>query len=62
MNNPIEIEFAANLETPAGSPKIFNFLQIRPIVQNDQSYSFNIDHVKMIDTIIFRFCSWKWSF
>jgi hypothetical protein len=52
MNNPIEIEFAANLETPAGSPKIFNFLQIRPIVQNDQSYSFNIDHVKMIDTII----------
>ena len=26
MNNPIEIEFAANLDTPAGEPKIFNFL------------------------------------
>ena len=53
MNNPIEIEFAANLETPAGTPKIFNFLQIRPIVQNDQSYNFDIDHVKMDETIIY---------
>ena len=25
MNNPVEIEFAANLETPPGTPKIFNF-------------------------------------
>jgi hypothetical protein len=53
MNNPIEIEFAANLETPPGTPKIFNFLQIRPIVQNDQSFSFNIDNVKMDETILF---------
>jgi DNA-binding NarL/FixJ family response regulator len=53
MNNPIEIEFAANLETPAGTPKIFNFLQIRPIVQNDQSVNFNIDHIRHGQTIIF---------
>jgi hypothetical protein len=53
MNNPIEIEFAANLETATGTPKIFNFLQIRPIVQNDQSYNFNIDRVRMNETIIF---------
>jgi CheY-like chemotaxis protein len=53
MNNPIEIEFAANLETPAGTPKIFNFLQIRPIVQNDQTYNFDIDKVKSSDTIIY---------
>jgi CheY-like chemotaxis protein len=53
MNNPIEIEFAANLETPPGSPKIFNFLQIRPIVHNDQSFTFNIDHIKMDETILF---------
>jgi len=53
MNNPIEIEFAANLETAPGTPKIFNFLQIRPIVQNDQSYNFNIDRVRMNETIIF---------
>lgn len=53
MNNPIEIEFAADLETTPGTPKIFNFLQIRPIVQNDQSYNFNIDRIKMHETIIF---------
>jgi CheY-like chemotaxis protein len=53
MNNPIEIEFAANLETPAGTPKIFNFLQIRPIVQNNQSYNFDIDQVKLEETIIY---------
>jgi hypothetical protein len=53
MNNPVEIEFAANLETPDGTPKIFNFLQIRPIVQNDQSFNFDIDNVKLHETIIF---------
>jgi CheY-like chemotaxis protein len=53
MNNPVEIEFAANLETPAGTPKIFNFLQIRPIVQNDQSFNFDIDKVDLKETIIY---------
>ncbi|NVO08964.1 MAG: response regulator [Bacteroidales bacterium] len=40
MNNPIEIEFAVNLDTPPGWPKIFNFLQIRPIVENEQTEEF----------------------
>ena len=53
MNNPIEIEFAANLETPPGTPKIFNFLQIRPIVHSDETYSINIDNTRAEDTIIF---------
>ena len=53
MNNPIEIEFAANLETPAGTPKIFNFLQIRPIVHSDETYNINLDTVKKEQTIIF---------
>lgn len=53
MNNPIEIEFAANLETQPGTPKIFNFLQIRPIVNNDQSYNFDIDKVTPEQTIIY---------
>jgi len=36
MSNPIEIEFAVNLDVPTGEPKVFSFLQIRPIVeQND---------------------------
>ena len=32
MNNPVEIEFAVNLDTPHGYPKVFALLQIRPIV------------------------------
>ena len=32
LNHPVEIEFAANLDTPKGKPKIFNYLQVRPIM------------------------------
>lgn len=53
MNNPIEIEFAVNLETPPGTPRIFNFLQIRPIVQSDETYNINLDHISHDNTIIF---------
>jgi CheY-like chemotaxis protein len=53
MNNPIEIEFAANLETPPGSPKIFTFLQIRPIVHNEETYNYDIDKVSTDQTIIY---------
>ncbi|MCJ7447527.1 MAG: phosphoenolpyruvate synthase [Bacteroidales bacterium] len=53
MNNPIEIEFAANLETPSGTPGIFNFLQIRPIVHTDETYNISLENVKTEDTIIF---------
>jgi CheY-like chemotaxis protein len=53
MNNPIEIEFAANLETPAGTPKIFNFLQIRPIVHSDETFNINLEKVRMEQTIVF---------
>ncbi|MDT8400244.1 MAG: PEP/pyruvate-binding domain-containing protein [Bacteroidales bacterium] len=52
MGNPVEIEFAANLETESSLPNIFNFLQIRPIVESDQSRIVNIDAVKKEDTII----------
>ena len=53
MNNPIEIEFAANLETPPGAPKIFNFLQIRPIVHTDETSNINLTKVDPNDTIIY---------
>jgi hypothetical protein len=53
MNNPVEIEFAANLETPPGSPKIFNFLQIRPIVHTEETQSINLEHIREGDTIIY---------
>jgi hypothetical protein len=53
MNNPIEIEFAANLETPPGAPKIFNFLQIRPIVHTDETSVISLANIKPDETIIY---------
>lgn len=32
LNHPVEIEFAANLDTPEDQPMIFNYLQVRPII------------------------------
>lgn len=52
MGNPIEIEFAANLETESSLPNIFNFLQIRPIVESDQTRKINIDEFEKEDAII----------
>ncbi|MFC2112716.1 PEP/pyruvate-binding domain-containing protein [Bacteroidota bacterium] len=53
MNNPIEIEFAVNLDTPSGEPAIFNFLQVRPIVLNDQQVNFSLDNIVPEETIIY---------
>lgn len=53
MNNPIEIEFAANLEMAPGVPKVFNFLQIRPVVYSDETSSINLSGVKPEETIIY---------
>jgi len=53
MNNPIEIEFAVNLETPQGTPKVFNFLQIRPIVHSEEVHNISLEHIKTEDTIIY---------
>jgi hypothetical protein len=53
MNNPIEMEFAVNLDTPPGTPKIFNFLQIRPVVENTDELSFKLEEVNVPDTIIY---------
>ena len=37
MRNPIEIEFAINLDVPEGRRKEFSFLQIRPIVESNDT-------------------------
>ena len=52
MNNPIEIEFAVNLNTPSNAPKIFNFLQIRPIVDDKEAININIESISNEETII----------
>lgn len=53
MNNPVEIEFACNLETPPGTPRIFNFLQIRPIVHTEETQNINLDRITREHTIIY---------
>jgi len=52
MNNPIEIEFAVDLNTPKGMPNSFSFLQIRPIVDNDQTIDFDWEEIAKEDTIL----------
>lgn len=53
MNLPIEIEFAVNLDVQKGTPPVFNFLQIRPIVDNDQSQTYKLSEVDPEKTIIY---------
>ena len=53
MSNPIEIEFAVNLDVPTGEPNIFSFLQIRPIVEQNDFKHILPDHIDTADTIIY---------
>jgi len=53
MNTPVEIEFAVNLNVPEGHPKLFSFLQIRPIVQNREIVNVDIDNIKKEDLILY---------
>ena len=53
MNNPIEIEFAASLDVPKDQVQVFNFLQIRPIVLNDQGIKIDVENVNLSETIIY---------
>jgi len=45
LNTPVEIEFAANLDAPPGQPKIFSYLQVRPIVTNERTRKINFDKI-----------------
>jgi CheY-like chemotaxis protein len=53
MNNPIEIEFAVNLNPQAGSSKVFSLLQIRPIVNLNDDLSENLDLIAHDQLILF---------
>jgi hypothetical protein len=53
MNNPVEIEFAVDIESSGKRLKNFSLLQIRPIVVNEQSINFKIDTVQTDEVIIY---------
>lgn len=52
MNNPIEIEFAVNLHSPEGMPKIFSLLQIRPIVNLNEEPHENLEAVSQEEILL----------
>ncbi len=53
INLPIEIEFAVEMDVPEGEPYIFNFLQIRPIVDTDQTSVVDMDDVNPEECILY---------
>jgi len=52
MGSPIEIEFAVNMDVKKGNRPEFCFLQIRPIVFNEQRLTFRTETIPQSDTIL----------
>ncbi len=52
MNNPVEIEFAVNLDKKNNETQIFNLLQIRPIVAETDDSEVSFGNVNQDDTIL----------
>jgi CheY-like chemotaxis protein len=52
MNNQVEIEFAATLDTPKTEPKVFHFLQIRPVVETQEKNRIKVNTCKPEESII----------
>jgi len=53
MNQPVEVEFAVDLETPPNKPTIFYLLQIRPIVDSEETISENLEKIPLEKTLIY---------
>lgn len=53
MNNPIEIEFAANIYSDKSKRAVFNILQIRPIVETNETIKEKLEEIQHDKTIIF---------
>ncbi len=53
MRNPIEMEFAVNLDVPKDKARIFSFLQIRPIVESIETKNILPKELNVKDTIIY---------
>ena len=53
MRCPVEIEFAVNMDVPAGNMQIFNLLQIRPIIRNEESVKLDWSKVDTSNAIVY---------
>ncbi|WP_430813271.1 PEP/pyruvate-binding domain-containing protein [Carboxylicivirga sp. RSCT41] len=52
MNQPVEVEFAVDLQVPTGQLPVFYLLQIRPIVDSKESIAEKLEEIKPDETII----------
>lgn len=53
MRCPVEVEFAVNMDVPQGQQQIFNLLQIRPIIDNQDNRSIDWGAVDTADALIY---------
>lgn len=53
MNQPVEIEFSVDLQTPADTPSVFYLLQIRPIVDSRTSIGPGVEIYDDEDSLIY---------
>ncbi|MFI3314628.1 MAG: PEP/pyruvate-binding domain-containing protein [Rikenellaceae bacterium] len=53
MKTEVELEFAVNMDTKRGENMIFNFLQIRPIVQQDEKNSLDWSKIETSEAIVY---------
>jgi len=52
LNNPVEIEFAVDIDPSRKKPASFNLLQIRPIVENYETIKFRLEEIPRNDTLV----------
>ena len=53
MRCPVEIEFAVNMDVPMGEMQVFNLLQIRPIIRNEESAKLDWSQVDTSGAIVY---------
>ena len=53
MRCPVEVEFAVNMDVPSGEERIFNLLQIRPIIDNQDNRSIDWSGVDPASTLVY---------
>ena len=53
MRCPVEVEFAVNMDVPYGQQRIFNLLQIRPIIDNNDNRALDWSRVPTGDALVY---------
>ena len=53
MRCPVEIEFAVNMDVPMGEMQVFNLLQIRPIIRNEESAKLDWSQIDTSGAVVY---------